>query len=702
MRREQRAYTLEDLWRALAEADLDTQHVAYRLDAQYDHVLLDEFQDTSIDQWRVLEPLIDEAVAGGDRSRSVFVVGDVKQSLYGWRNAQADLLPHVAERWPQMHTDTLKKTYRCAPEIIDAVNLLFGSLATNEAFTDHGDAVDHFANEFEEHESAVSPGAMVRVVDIESQLGDEIGDDDLAQLVARRVAEVHVQRPEADIAILVRRQKPIGRIIAALASHGIRAIADAASTPCDHPVVEAVLSALQLAEHPGDGPALYAVANSPLGAALECPRWDDRAASAKASRRIAGWVFEEGIARTVERLCTLAAVHTNARGRQRLADLVAQAEAYESEPPRWAGVDDFIAFARSARVRPHGSGLVRVLTLHGAKGLQFDAVFLADLDGQLATRPPAILADADGLEDEDPSSPPSRLSLAGTADIRKHSRVLSEIHARWRSRSVYEELCLLYVGMTRAKRHLELLVRPSTKGLGAAAWNGLGAEGPVHETGSTSWLAGSVTSAPQPTPTAAPTWGSPSGVSEAWAVGREPWRVAVVQPSQLGASGGVASLLATSATAADLGSEVHRLLESVEWLEDAGEDPSAWGAPAIASAGEAGERIRTALTHGSLRGVLSRDAIEHRWGSGYDLTVRREMPLSVPMDVDGRPALVRGRIDRLVLGMKAGQVERCLIIDFKTGATGENALGQIELYRRAATLALRANPDSIEAELISI
>ena len=140
----------------------------------------------------------------------------------------------------------------------------------------------------------------------------------------------------------------------------------------------------------------------------------------------------------------------------------------------------------------------------------------------------------------------------------------------------------------------------------------------------------------------------------------------------------------------------------MEWLEDAGEDPSAWGAPAIASAGEAGERIRTALALGSLPSVLSRGAIERRWGGGYDLTVHREMPLSVPMDVDGRPVLVRGRIDRLVLGMKAGRVERCLIIDFKTGAIGESALGQIELYRRAIGLAFQVNPDSIETELISI
>ncbi|MEO1278975.1 MAG: UvrD-helicase domain-containing protein, partial [Planctomycetota bacterium] len=489
VRHERRSYALDDLWRALADSDVQTQQVAYRLDTEFDHVLLDEFQDTSIDQWRVLEPLIDEAVAGGDRARSVFVVGDVKQSLYGWRQAEAELLPYVARRWPQMGTSTLSVTYRCAPAIVDSVNTLFGSLRTNVALADHASAAQRFADVFEPHASAVESDSTVRLIDLDSALEDQEGVDEndrdgttAIDVIADRVTRVHEAQPRSDIAVLVRRQQPIARIVAALQRRGIQAVADAASSPCDHPAVEAVLSALQLAAHPEDGAARYAVATSPLGSTLGLREASDRRGVTQLAGDLARRAFEEGIARTVEFLAMAAAEHANERGRDRLRDLISQAEAYEAEPPEHAGIDDFMRCARAARVRPRGEGVVRVLTLHGAKGLQFDAVFLADIDGALATRvPPIFSSTEDHGHADDPTADPTRLSLAGTSAIREHSPVLRELGARWRERAVYEELCLLYVGMTRAKTRLEVFVRPSKKGLGAVAWAGLGASGDVFE-----------------------------------------------------------------------------------------------------------------------------------------------------------------------------------------------------------------------------
>lgn len=701
VRREQRAYALDDLWRALAAADLDTQHVAYRLDTQYDHILLDEFQDTSIDQWRVLEPLIDEAVAGGDRSRSVFVVGDVKQSLYGWRNALADLLPHVARHWQQMHRSTLRVTYRCAPEIIEAVNRLFLGLRQNGALTAHMQAVEHFAQEFEVHESAVTPGAMVRLVDLAGQGSGESEETDPADLIADRVADLHAQRPDADVAVLVRTQKPIGRIVAALAERGVRAVADASSSPCDHPAVEAVLAALHLAGHPGDGAAWYALANSPLGDALGCGPWSERSQAAKVAQLIAGWAFEDGLARTVERLAQRASEATNTRGRLRLADLVAQAEAYEADSPPWVGIDDFIDYARSARVRPHGHGLVRVLTLHGAKGLQFDAVFLADLDGALAKRMPAFLGDADGAEDIDPTAAPTRLSLASVQNVRTHSVVLRTMETRWRARSVYEELCLLYVGMTRAKRHLEMLVDFSCKGLGSVAWAGLGRDESIVESGSDAWLRGRVASQPIQSKPSAPAWATSRTVPGDWKPTAEPWRVAVMQPSRLGETPGIAQILGGSGAAADLGSQIHSLLERVNWLEDDGEDLRAW-AGGLPPGQEAAERVLRAIESGSLRRVLSRRAIEERWGPGLELAVEREKPIAVPLKVDGRLVLVRGRIDRFVIGRRDGRIERALVVDFKTGLLGESGLKQLEVYRLAVAEMLRVPADMVEHELVFV
>ncbi|MEC8493505.1 MAG: UvrD-helicase domain-containing protein, partial [Planctomycetota bacterium] len=66
--------------------------VTFRLDGRIDHLLLDEFQDTAPGQWRLLLPLAEEILAGGDELRTFFCVGDVKQSIYGWRGGEPRLL----------------------------------------------------------------------------------------------------------------------------------------------------------------------------------------------------------------------------------------------------------------------------------------------------------------------------------------------------------------------------------------------------------------------------------------------------------------------------------------------------------------------------------------------------------------------------------------------------------------------------------
>ncbi|MEQ9094858.1 MAG: UvrD-helicase domain-containing protein [Phycisphaerales bacterium] len=701
VRREHRAYSLGDLWRALAECDLDSQQVAYRMDAQFDHILLDEFQDTSIDQWRVLAPLIDEAVAGGDRDRSVFIVGDVKQSLYGWRNAQAALLPYVAHRWPQMHTRPLNETYRCRGTIVEAVNRVFGGLDSNPSLEGHDAARDRFADQFMPHVSAVPGEGQVRIVDLSATLDDPDDEDAAVAAVADAVAAVHQRRPGAEVAVLVRRQKLIGKIVAALAARDVPAVSSASASPCDHPVVEAVLSALHLAAHPGDGPSRFAIATGPLGAALGLERWEDRDDARRVSRDLAMRIFEHGLARTVEWLAGLAGRSANQRGRARLGDLVSLAEAYEKELSEASGIDDFIGYVRTSRVRPRSSGLVRVLTLHAAKGLQFDAVFLTDIDGQLATRGPAFLADAGGAEVDDPTAAPTRMSLSGTKELRAHCPRLHEMYERWRERAAYEELCLLYVGMTRAKAHLELFVRSSKKGLGTVAWHGLGATGAEHVEGSPGW-ADEPADAPAVHQPAPPSWARPEAMPKGWSGPDEPWRIAALRPSDLQPEHEVSRLLSIDARAADLGAEVHRLLEGVAWLEETLSDPADWVDESGPRTAEAADRIRRALAGDALPGVLSRTGVSRRMGEGLDLSVERERPISAIVEVRGRPTLVRGRIDRLILGRDRGRPVRCLIVDFKTGGATDEGRDQIELYRLALAEVLGVAVDEVDAELVEV
>jgi ATP-dependent helicase/nuclease subunit A len=103
--------------------------VRYRLDRRVDHLLIDEFQDTSPTQWRMLLPLLEEMAAGeAGRARSLFIVGDAKQSIYGFRRANPRLLAS-ATGWMRRHlaarAEPLHHSRRSAPAVIDFVNALF-------------------------------------------------------------------------------------------------------------------------------------------------------------------------------------------------------------------------------------------------------------------------------------------------------------------------------------------------------------------------------------------------------------------------------------------------------------------------------------------------------------------------------------------------------------------------------------------------
>lgn len=134
IKREQRVLDFADLeWHAcrLLNASGQAHWVQYKLDARIDHILVDEFQDTNPTQWRLLLPLLEELAAGaGERARSVFLVGDTKQSIYRFRRADARLLT-AASAWLESRLGaqrySLESSRRSAPAIIDCVNRAFAA-----------------------------------------------------------------------------------------------------------------------------------------------------------------------------------------------------------------------------------------------------------------------------------------------------------------------------------------------------------------------------------------------------------------------------------------------------------------------------------------------------------------------------------------------------------------------------------------------
>jgi ATP-dependent helicase/nuclease subunit A len=103
--------------------------IQYKLDQRIDHFLIDEFQDTNPTQWHLILPLLEEIAASEQqRPRSVFLVGDEKQSIYSFRRAKPELQTQAAN-WLQTNLSAqafpLNKSWRSSPAIINTVNAIF-------------------------------------------------------------------------------------------------------------------------------------------------------------------------------------------------------------------------------------------------------------------------------------------------------------------------------------------------------------------------------------------------------------------------------------------------------------------------------------------------------------------------------------------------------------------------------------------------
>ncbi|GAA8006202.1 RecB-like helicase [Helicobacter pylori] len=97
----------------------------FRLDSRIAHILIDEFQDTSLNDYKILAPFIDEIKAGIGQAkwnRSVFFVGDVKQSIYAFRGSFSSLFESVSK---DFYHDNLQFNHRSSPLIINYVNTIF-------------------------------------------------------------------------------------------------------------------------------------------------------------------------------------------------------------------------------------------------------------------------------------------------------------------------------------------------------------------------------------------------------------------------------------------------------------------------------------------------------------------------------------------------------------------------------------------------
>ncbi|MBM4196457.1 MAG: DNA helicase UvrD [Gammaproteobacteria bacterium] len=468
----------------LGRAD-DPTDVGLALDYRISHILVDEFQDTSLAQFELLQRLT--AAWLPRDGRTLFLVGDPMQSIYRFREAEVELFQRVREVGIGSLRPVflaLSANFRSRPAVVDWANTAFAKVFPGTADTALGGVP---------YSPCVAMPASVPDSGVETHWLHAAGPETEDARIVTLVKAARHSQPDESICILVRSRRHAASVIAALQAAGIEFVAPDIAQLGRVQVTQDLLALTRALQNPADRLAWIGLLRSPvvglplavietmLAAADDVTVPDQLAklASAATDRDAAG--------RAVRLLSVMEAAQS-ARGRRSLRDIVegawlalggaevlalaserdAAAQYLDALEAREAGGDcaDVLALADALDEgrASAGSGQpgVTLMTMHKAKGLEFDTVILPSLGrASSGDRSPLLVWQELPLPRGEPA-----LVLApcpaGDEDDDPHFHWLSRMIRR---RGDYESQRLLYVAATRARRRLHLLatLKPGTK-----------------------------------------------------------------------------------------------------------------------------------------------------------------------------------------------------------------------------------------------
>jgi ATP-dependent helicase/nuclease subunit A len=457
------------------EAPTDT---ALALDASLRHVLVDEFQDTSETQVRLLESL----TAGWQRGdgRTLFLVGDPMQSIYRFRNAEVGLFLTARAQGVgtvELEPLTLAVNFRSTRPVVDWVNASFAQVLPAEDDAVRG--VVSYAPSTCPAAADEGGGVCVHALFRRSRAFEAAS---VADIVQRRLEEDE----SATIAILVQARSHLVDIVGELARRGVPFQATDIDPLGERPVVLDLLALTRAMAHPADRSAwltvlrapwcgltlgeLHALCGDDLAATIpellsEESRWPRLGVDARARLRRT-WDVLSGAARERRRIGLRDAVARawRALGGPATTDAwrsIEEAQAYLDQlaelERRSNGTIDLSQLEQAlARLygpsRPHKDIRVELLTIHKAKGLQFDTVIVPGLERRPGIDRKRLLqwTRIPGVGAHELVAAP----LSGTGD--EPNRLYRWLEGIEAAKLEQERRRLLYVAATRAKRWLHL------------------------------------------------------------------------------------------------------------------------------------------------------------------------------------------------------------------------------------------------------
>ncbi|MCJ7422300.1 double-strand break repair helicase AddA [Sphingomicrobium astaxanthinifaciens] len=718
--------------------------IRFKLDARIDHVLIDEAQDTNPAQWRIIDAMVEEFFHGNaeteERFRTLFMVGDFKQAIYSFQGSEPEQFIASRDRYrrlaegaqaaarderPRRFEDlSVSTSFRSAPAVLALVDRVIETVGPEamglpaapprHAVAPH--RAEHFGSvelwpafDFDE-EAGAGSGAGEQDAGEENWL--DLRDRHYARTLAEEVkALVDTGTAPGDILILLRRRSELASLIVArLFAAGVP-VAGVDRLFLSRPLaVQDLLAAMRFAAQPGDDLSLACLLVGPLvgwsqeqleALAIErdTPRlWDSLRRREDAPAKAARAVLDELLAMadfTGPGAFLEAILSGPMDGRRKLmARLGHDARdpieellnaALDFERNDSGSLDHFLARieADDSEVKREAGGKgaeVRVMTVHGAKGLEAPVVILADATWDPArggTRPTVTLP----LDD---------LGEMPLLQPRKDERgppfaaALEALEARERE----EHWRLLYVALTRAEERLIIAgprPRKRRKGEGLeplpeACWHVAVARAlatldsaPLERDWARTDGLVYFTGRPRPRPARAlPGAGRQCELPE-WARRPAPAEARPPRPLSPSAIEGVEDIAFPPATpdqrdAARRGILIHALLERLPGVPAEARAATAqrWLTTSHGVAAAEAEALATAAL-----GVI--EAPEHAALFGDNALAEAPLAATLP---DGR--VIAGTVDRLLV-----EPDRVLVVDFKTGRrVPEDAAAVPEAYRR--------------------
>jgi ATP-dependent helicase/nuclease subunit A len=487
--------------RGLGDEGSGYTDLALYLDRRIRHILVDEYQDTNWAQYELLTKLVGGWQA--DEVRSLFVVGDPMQSIYRFREAEVGLFMRTRELGigdQRLESCRLTQNFRSRKEIVDWVNQRLGPIFP------HTENVSAGAVCYAPSKPGLGGGGQVDILARPDAAGEAAA---VAQTIAR-VLEEHQDQADFKAAIIVRARSHLRDILPALKRHDIAYRAVKLDPLTQRPVVQDLLALTRAIVQPMDTAAVLSILRSPVCglslAELHALAGDGQDLHDEdAVQRLSGNARQR--AERVFNALTSARQHWQRRGLRELVEGAwhqlggplscrnpvtdsKDAEAYLEAlgtAEQEGLIDDWNDFAELLEGQftegdpPSNEVRLEILTMHGAKGLEWDLVVLPGLHRGTRGQDRELLNWLPFTPDEGEEQ--VLLAPLRAAEQAQDPALNQLIRAEQKKRDAFEHQRLLYVAATRARQHLVLSavldpqkddIKPSAGSLLADLWPTVG------------------------------------------------------------------------------------------------------------------------------------------------------------------------------------------------------------------------------------